>query len=123
MKLLYADDFDEDLSISNDGKNAKYNATPLRGNFSGWPFVKPDHADGSPFSQVDSYLRITAKKKEGADKGTTGFIASARADGGGFWVTPPCYLECRFTAQSAVGTWPAFWAMTYTAGPPGDELD
>ena len=33
-------------------------------------------------------------------------------DGEGFFTKAPCYLECRFTAQSAPGTWPAFWTLT-----------
>jgi beta-glucanase (GH16 family) len=45
-------------------------------------------------------------------------------DGKGFWAQPPCYLECRFVAQSAPGTWPAFWTITgIEQNKPGDELD
>jgi hypothetical protein len=45
-------------------------------------------------------------------------------DGEGVWAKPPCYLELRFTAQSAPGTWPAFWTITgLDRGEPGDELD
>lgn len=29
-----------------------------------------------------------------------------------FWARPPYYAECRFTAQSAPGTWAAFWTLT-----------
>src|SRR5690606_32491761 len=44
--------------------------------------------------------------------------------GNGFWAKPPAYLEARFTAQSAPGTWPAFWTITHIdRGQPGDELD
>ena len=45
-------------------------------------------------------------------------------DGEGFFTKAPCYLECRFTAQSAPGTWPAFWTLTsIDRGLNGDELD
>ena len=45
-------------------------------------------------------------------------------DGEGFFTKAPCYLECRFTAQSAPGTWPAFWTLTsIDRGINGDELD
>ena len=45
-------------------------------------------------------------------------------DGEGFFTKAPCYLEYRFTAQSAPGTWPAFWTLTsIDRGLNGDELD
>ena len=45
-------------------------------------------------------------------------------DGEGFFTKAHCYLECRFTAQSAPGTWPAFWTLTsIDRGLNGDELD
>lgn len=56
--------------------------------------------------------------------GTTGLIASVDMDGKGFWTKAPCYLECRFTAQSAPGTWPAFWTITHLDKvDESDELD
>lgn len=123
LKLVYSDDFDGPLSISNDGRNAKYNAhKPLEGDFSGWLFsdaVGPNN----PFKQVDSYLKIEARKKPGEENGSTGIIASVDMDGKGFWVKAPCYLECRFTGQSAPGTWPAFWTINRIDEAPGDELD
>ena len=44
-------------------------------------------------------------------------------DGKGYWATPPFYMECRFMAHSAPGTWPAFWTITNIHRGPGDELD
>jgi len=123
LKLVFADDFDGPLSISNDGRNARYSAhKPRFGDFSGWPFSDVDGED-NPFEQVDTYLKIKARKSEGTN-GSTGLIASVNMDGEGFWVKAPCYLECRFTAQSAPGTWPAFWTLTkLDRNIPGDELD
>lgn len=123
LKLLFADDFDGPLSIANDGRDARYNAhKPRFGDFSGWPFSDVDGPD-NPFSQTDSYLRIAARKRPGT-RGSTGLIASVDMDGKGFWVKAPCYLECRFTGQSAPGTWPAFWTITgIDQGTNGDELD
>lgn len=123
LKLVFSDDFNGPLSISNDGRNARYNAhKPRFGDFSGWPFSDVGGAD-NPFRQVDSYLKIEARKKPGT-KGSTGLIASVDMDGKGFWAKAPCYLECRFTAQSAPGTWPAFWTITgLDEGFAGDELD
>lgn len=110
MKLAFADDFDSPLSISADGKGARYMAhKPGGGDFSGWPFSNPTGA-ANPFSQAGTWLRIHASKQPGT-KGSTGLIASARPDGTGFYATPPCYFECRFMAQSAPGTWPAFWTL------------
>lgn len=123
MLLVFQDDFDGPLSISNDGRNAQYSAhKPRFGDFSGWPFTDVD-APNSPFSQVDTYLKIAARKTDG-DKGSTGLIASVNMDGEGFWAKAPFYMECRFTAQSAVGTWPAFWTITaLDKDSVGDELD
>lgn len=122
LKLIFSDDFDGELSISDDGRGARYNAhKPLSGDFSGWPFTDVSSED-NPFSQVDTYLKIAARKKEGG-KGSTGLIASVNMDGEGFWFKAPCYLECRFVAQSAPGTWPAFWTVNQIRPAPGDELD
>ena len=122
LTLLFEDDFDGELSISNDGRGARYNAhKPTFGDFSGWPFTDADSPD-SPFEQVDTYLRIKARRAEGS-RGSTGLIASVDMDGEGFWVRAPFYMECRFTAQSAPGTWPAFWTITNIHRGVGDELD
>ena len=123
LKLVFSDDFDAPLSISNDGRNARYNAhKPRFGDFSGWPFADVDGPD-NPFEQVDTYLKIKARKRP-ESKGSTGLIASVNMDGEGFWVKAPFYMECRLTAQSAPGAWPAFWTITkLDRGIPGDELD
>lgn len=122
MELVFADDFEGALSISKDGRGARYNAhKPRFGDFSGWPFSDPSGPQ-NPFAQVDTYLRIMARKPEGT-RGFTGLIASVDMDGNGFRAKAPCYLECRLTAQSAPGTWPAFWTITHLDRGPGDELD
>ena len=122
LRLIYADDFDGPLSIANDGRGAKYMAhKPGGGDFSGWPFSNV-LSDGKPFGQRETWLRIAARKDEESPKGRTGLIASVNRDFQGVWAKAPCYLECRFTAQSAIGTWPAFWTLAF--GDQGtDELD
>lgn len=124
LKLVFSDDFDGPLSISNDGRGTRYNAhKPRFGDFSGWPFSNV-LGDGKPFSQIGTWLRISARKDAESPKGRTGIIASVDMDGKGFWAKPPFYMECRFTAQSAPGTWPAFWTLTHLdRGVPADELD
>jgi len=124
LKLVFDDDFNGSLSISNDGVNARYNShKPRRGeqDFSGWRFEDVD-GPNNPFLQKDDFLVIQARKKPGA-KGSTGIIASVDKNGEGFWAKVPCYLECRFTGQSAPGVWPAFWTLTNIDPGPGDELD
>jgi hypothetical protein len=131
MKLVFSDDFDAPLSISNDGKGKRYMAhKPGGGDFSGYPFAGPE-GGRNPFAQKGTFLRIHASR-DGADvkdRGTTGLIAPVDSDGHGFFVTAPFYMECRFVAQSAPGTWPAFWALGKRAGTdndpkaPCDELD
>jgi hypothetical protein len=111
MKLAFVDDFDGPLSISPDGKNARYPAHKTGGgDFSGWPFSDPA-GNNEPFGQVGTFMRIHASKKPGS-KGCTGIISSVREDGSGVSASVPCYFECRFIAQSAPGTWPAFWTVT-----------
>lgn len=127
MKLVFSDDFDKPLSISHDGQGATYAShKPGGGDFSGWKFSDIDNP-GKPFSQEGTFLRIHASKEPGQAKGVSGLISSAKLDGTGFFATPPFYMECRFTAQSAPGTWPAFWTITKNGitdkKAPGDELD
>ena len=122
MKLAFSDDFDGPLSISKDGHGARYNAhKPRFGDFSGWPFSDPS-GEADPFGQRDSYLIIHARKPEGT-RGSTGLLASVDMDGKGFRAKAPFYMECRFIAHSAPGTWPAFWTITNINRGPGDELD
>lgn len=111
MKLVLADDFDGPLSISPDGRGARYAAHKTGGgDFSGWPFSNPGGLD-KPFGQTGTFLRIHASKAPGT-KGCTGILSSIASDGSGVAVLPPAYFECRFTAHSAPGTWPAFWTLT-----------
>lgn len=123
MKLLYVDDFTGPLSISKNGAGATYTShKPGGGDFSGIPFG--DHeSPNTPFSQIDTFLRIRADEK----KNTTGLLSSLRMDGTGITANAPCYFECRFISQSAPGTWPAFWVMTKGVHKglkePADELD
>lgn len=125
MKLAFSDDFDKALSISKDGQGATYCAhKPGGGDFSGWPFSNPDGPQ-NPFSQRGTFLRIHASKQPGT-KGSTGLISPLKLDGTGFTAKAPCYFECRFIAQSAPGTWPAFWTLTkgdWGKKGPCDELD
>ena len=110
MKLVFADDFTGPMSISDDGKNARYEAHKTGGgDFSGWQFANVG-GENNPFSQIGGYLRIHASKK--ASGQSSGLISSAHEDGGGLYASAPCYFECRFLAQSAIGTWPAFWLLT-----------
>ena len=128
LTLLFADEFDKPLAISSDGSKATYSAHKNGGgDFSGWPFVSPS-SKLNPFSQNGTWMRIQAAKPEGT-KGATGLISSLRADGTGVLASAPCYFECRFLAQSAPGTWPAFWLCAKNEAErninhgPCDELD
>ncbi|MBR3223366.1 MAG: family 16 glycosylhydrolase [Kiritimatiellae bacterium] len=111
MKLVYKDDFDGPLSISPDGRGAKYAAHKTGGgDFSGWPF-SDQKGDCMPFGQQGTYLRIHASKPAGS-KGCTGIISSLRSDGTGVAVPVPAYFECRLMCHSAPGSWGAFWTLT-----------
>lgn len=110
MKLVFEDEFDKpELSISKDGRGAKYMShKPGGGDFSGIPFGDHENKKTTPFAQKETYLHIRADQA----KKTTGLLSSINADGKGFTAKAPCYFECRFIAQTAPGTWPAFWVMT-----------
>lgn len=125
MELIFADDFEGELSISREGKGTTYSSHKIGwGDFSGIPFGDHENKETTPFAQRDTYLRIRADEA----KNTTGLIASIGQDGKGITAIAPCYFECRFIAQSAEGTWPAFWVMTNEViaegeNPGVDELD
>jgi hypothetical protein len=128
MSVVFQDDFETLPTMSGNGDGATY-AThkPDYKDFSVVPFVDPTPDAKNPFSQVDTYLRI--RGNDNPDVNSTGILSSLRADNTGFKVMAPFYMECRFIAQSAIGTWPAFWTATAPAtGPldaqrPADELD
>lgn len=124
MSLVFSDDFNKHpLSISKDGRGSRYNAhKPTFGDFSGWPFCNPSDDPEGPFAMRDEYLVIQARKPTGS-KGSTGLLATVDMDGNGFWAKAPFYMECRMLAQSAPGTWPAFWTITNIHRGAGDELD
>jgi hypothetical protein len=130
MKLAFSDDFDGPLSISNNGKGQRYMAHTRGGDFSGYPFTGPE-SPKNPFSQKGTFLRIHAAKNaaDPKDKGSTGLISPVDTDGNGFYAKAPLYMECRFTGQSAPGTWAAFWTCAkkkedlLTKKGPCDELD
>ncbi len=110
LKLLFADDFDGPLSIGAGPAFRYFDHKPPRGetDFSfPVPFTSHDKPN-TPFSQVDTYLRIRASEKARS----TGIISSLQSDGSGFKVAAPAYFECRFIAPNAIGSWPAFWLMT-----------
>ncbi len=110
MAMVFADDFNEPLSISSTDPQARYyDHKPPNGwqDFSVHTFTSHSSRT-SPFTQIDSYLRIRASDKTHS----SGLISSIKNDGNGITASAPCYFECRFLAPNATGTWPAFWLMT-----------
>ena len=134
LSLVFEDDFNVKPTISWNGQNTKYcSHKPSWGDFSGIPFTNDEIWNTgapnpkSPYSQVDTYLRIRAheeKDSNGNEIGSTGLICSVNLDSKGFKISYPCYFECKFIAQNAIGSWPAFWLLNDTS-PDGDndELD
>lgn len=109
LKLLFADDFDEPLSIGAGPSFRYYDHKPPRGetDFSSIPFVGHDKPN-TPFAQFDTYLRIRASEKAKS----AGILSSLQSDGSGVKASVPAYFECRFIGPNAIGSWPAFWLMT-----------
>ena len=131
LQLIFADDFDAMPSISRFGVGTTYQGhKPPNGSqdFSGWRFSQKDDYEGAhdPYEQHGTWLRIKARA-EGADKKAwgSGIFAPVDMDYNGVTAKPPFYMECRLTAQSAPGAWPAFWTLTVpNPDIPGcDELD
>ncbi len=121
LTLAYEDDFTSMPTISPGGVGKTYaSSKPGGGNFGTLPFTDVG-SPNNPFLQRDTYLRIRANQNTNA----TGFLSSLHSDGSGFSITQPCYFECRFIAQDAPGTWPAFWTLTYNgsnfSGPIDEE--
>ena len=71
LRLVYADDFDGPLSISNDGRGATYMAhKPGGGDFSGWPFSNvlggKLSVRGVPYKKYNVYVYLGADADQGA---------------------------------------------------------
>ena len=131
LKLIFADDFNTMPSMSRFGVGTTYMGhKPPDGSqdFSGWRFSHKDDYAGAhdPYEQAGTWLRIKARA-EGIDKKAwgSGIFAPVDIDFNGMTAKPPFYMECRLTAQSAPGAWPAFWTLTVpNPDLPGcDELD
>ncbi|MDA3799589.1 MAG: family 16 glycosylhydrolase [Kiritimatiellae bacterium] len=131
MKLIFADDFNKMPAISRLGIGTTYMGhKPPDGSqdFSGYRFSHKDDFEGAhdPYEQAETWLRIKARAK-GHDrkKWGTGIFSPVDNNFNGVIASPPFYMECRFTAQSAPGAWPAFWTLTIpNPDIPGcDELD
>ncbi|MBB6732341.1 hypothetical protein H7C18_15580 [Cohnella sp. CBP 2801] len=138
LSTVFADDFNTMPSISYTGKNATYAAhKPDYADYGEALFADPDSAY-DPFSQVESYLRITTtkydqklpKSVDGYERYfTTGFLSSAHDDGTGFWTdgNRDQYFEVRMFFPANPSQWPAFWTLSNLnnrAGHAGtDELD
>jgi len=122
--LVFADDFTSMPAISPSGIGVTYaSSKPGGGNFGFLPFRDVSNAN-NPFFQRDGYLRIRAS----TDADSTGFLSSLHSDMSGFSMQRPLYMECRFIAQDAPGSWPAFWTLTtngisLSGSPPCDEED
>ena len=126
MKLVFADDFDSELSIGNDPfSHTYYDHKPPYGtqDFSSIRFTD-FNSPNNPFSQVGTYLRIRAD----ANKNSTGLISSMFSNNMGFSAEIPSYFECRFVGPNVSGSWPAFWLLSKKDRmgdntEPCDELD
>lgn len=126
MKLVFADDFNDALSIGSDPeKFTYYDHKPPFGSqdFSSIPFTDFEK-DNNPFSRKDTYLRIRAN----ANTKSSGLISSLFNNGEGIKASAPCYFECRFIGPNAPGSWPAFWLLSVkdnvvNNAEPCDEID
>ena len=122
MKLIFEDDFEGELSIARWDTSATYSSHKITfGDYSGLYFRDFEDENLNPFGQIDTYMRI---RSDEANK-SAGLISTMHQDRkSGIQAMPPAYYECRFIAQYATGTWPAFWFVNNgESGQPGDELD
>ncbi|MEK0314598.1 chitobiase/beta-hexosaminidase C-terminal domain-containing protein [Cohnella sp. 56] len=138
LHTVFADDFNTMPSISYTGSGTTYAAhKPDYQDYGEALFANPNSAY-NPFSQAESYLRITTTKYDqklpkSVDyyerNFSTGFLSSAHDDGSGFWTNGnrDQYFEVRMFFPANPSQWPAFWTMSNFnnhAGHAGaDELD
>jgi hypothetical protein len=107
LSLVYQDDFTSMPSMSPVGAGYTYGSSRFSLDNSTIPFTDVS-SPNNPFLQRDTYLRIRCS----SNQMSAGYLCSRHWDGSGFMVPQPCYMECRFIAPSAEGTWPAFWTCT-----------
>lgn len=124
LTLAYSDDFNGTLSISHDGNTTTYGSHTI--DYKDFSYIRFRDLEGgslNPFLTKDTYLRIRATTVAPGpptppdpdpnwNPGGTGLICSIGQDKTGFKVRIPFYMECRFSAQRAIGSWPAFWAVS-----------
>lgn len=126
-RLVYAEEFNQLLSISRNGLDADYAAAKpvVKGveDFGDAIFADPAQGAGGPRVVDNSFLRIdvdplpagfTDPQNWGRTH-TGGLLASARPGGSGFSAQYG-YFEARMLLPAAPGTWPAFWTL------PSDNL-
>ncbi|WOO43618.1 hypothetical protein [Rubellicoccus peritrichatus] len=129
LSLVFADDFDGPLSISRTGEGATYGSHTVGYKDFSRPKFRDFEDSNNPFSQRDTYLRIRATTLAD-ESGTpaevtaarslnwnssaagTGHLCSVAQNLSGFRMQVPFYMECRFIAQRAKGSWPSFWALS-----------
>lgn len=124
MAVSYQDDFNGALSISREGTGTTYGSHTIGwGDFSGLAF-RDYESSLNPFLRKDTYLRIRATQNANSSLAGSGLICSIGQNKAGYKMRIPFYMECRFIAQRAPGSWPAFWAVSLPNGTePHGELD
>lgn len=120
LTLVYADDFDQPVTLSRDGTRADYAAakpTPTGAeDFGDAPFGDPARGAHSVGVVDGRYLSIdVGPDAAGSTRPVGGLIASARRGGSGFSAQYG-YFEARMLVPASPGTWPAFWML------PSDNL-
>ncbi|MFW7414196.1 DUF7402 domain-containing protein [Demequina sp. SO4-18] len=119
MTLQFEDDFDDPLSVSWNGRSARYAGTKPAGasgsEFGGAVFLDP--ANGRELlATLDGHLRIRAEPLDGMDPWgwdrsfASGMLSSTRVGGAGFSAQYG-YFEARMLGPGGRGTWPAFWML------------
>ncbi|MFW2513783.1 DUF7402 domain-containing protein [Demequina sp. SO4-13] len=133
MTLQFEDDFDDPLSVTWNGRSARYAGTKPAGGsgseFGGAVFMDPAR-DRELLATLEGSLRIRVEPLGGVDPWgwdrtfASGLLSSTRVGGSGFSAQYG-YFEARMLGPAGRGTWPAFWMLDtesaiHPEGPSGE---
>ncbi|WP_194902602.1 glycoside hydrolase family 16 protein [Quadrisphaera sp. INWT6] len=124
--LVYADDFDAPLSVSESGWGTRYAAVkpePWGGSqFGDALFADPARGAGTLATLPGGYLRVRAQpigvlapQQTWGQQHAAGILSSQRFGGSGFSAQHG-YFEARMLGAPGPGAWPAFWMLNSSSG-------
>ncbi|TNM59454.1 glycoside hydrolase family 16 protein [Streptomyces sp. NP160] len=115
LSLVYEDDFDAPLSLSETGRDSRYTAqrpTAKGGEGYGEAAFGEEALQADTAQTGDGLLHL---RTEDAAGGAVGAMLSSATYGGAGFSAQYAYFETRALGAPGLGTWPAFWMLTTPA--------